>query len=380
MSARALRPRRAARSRRRLKHLRLLFDIASDAERAAAAAGLRYVRDGEPGLRRQRRGRTFRYRGPDGRVVQDRAEIGRIRALAIPPAWTDVWICSDPSGHIQAVGRDARGRKQYRYHAKWRQVRDDAKYGRMLAFGRALPSVRARIVRDLRRSGLPREKVLAAVVRLLETTLVRVGNEEYARDNGSFGLTTLQRRHVSVSGSSLRLHFKGKSGKVHEVVARDRGLARLVRRCRRLPGPHVFHYRDAAGRARTVTSDDVNGYLQEITGRDFTAKDFRTWSATVLAAWALAGAEEAPSAAARKRTVRRAVEAVARRLGNTPAICRKSYVHPMVVESYLEGTLARGLAAEVTTLPGAPLSKREQAVLGLLLRHHLRTLTAARAA
>jgi DNA topoisomerase-1 len=368
MSARAPRPRRAARSRRRLKHLRLLFDIASDAERAASAAGLRYVKDGEPGFQRQRRGKTFRYRGPDGRVVSDPALLARIRALVIPPAWTDVWICADAAGHVQAVGRDARGRKQYRYHAKWRQVRDDAKYGRMLAFGRALPSIRGRIVRDLRRHGLPRDKVIAAVVRLLETTLVRVGNEEYARDNGSFGLTTLQRRHVSLSGAVLRLRFKGKSGKVHEVVARDRALAGLVRRCRRLPGPHVFHYRDAAGRARTVTSDDVNAYLQEITGRDFTAKDFRTWSATVLAAWTLAEAEAAASDTARKRTVRRAVEAVARRLGNTPAICRKSYVHPTVVESYLDGSLARGLRGDVSLMPAGPLSTRELAVLGLLLR------------
>jgi DNA topoisomerase-1 len=351
--------------------VRALFELAGDAERAAAAAGLRYVGDHEPGIRRVRAGRSsFRYRDPAGRPVRGAAERARIRSLVIPPAWKDVWICPDPDGHIQAIGRDARGRKQYRYHARWRRVRDDAKYGRMLAFGRALPAIRARIGRDLRRPGLPRVKVIAAVARLLEKTLIRVGNEEYARDNGSFGLTTLQKRHVTLSGDTLRFRFQGKSGKGHRVVVRDRKLAEIVRRCRRVPGPDLFRYRDADG-PRTVTSAEVNEYLRAVTGRDFTAKDFRTWTATVLAAWALRDVGAVAPAAARKREARRAVAAVAERLGNTPAICRASYVHPAVITSYLDGTLADGLglAGERDVRAAPSLSRHERCVLAFLERH-----------
>jgi DNA topoisomerase-1 len=314
---------------------------------------------------------SFRYRDATGRPLRSVAARARIRSLVIPPAWKDVWICPDAEGHIQAVGWDARGRKQYRYHPRWRQVRDEAKYGRLLAFGRALPAIRARIARDLRRPGLPREKVIAAVVRLLEKTLIRVGNEEYARENGSFGLTTLQKRHVEVSGRTLRFRFKGKSGKGHVVTVRDPTLAEVVRRCRRLPGSALFRYRRGAG-PRTVTSADVNVYLRAATGRDFTAKDFRTWSATVLAASVLRDAGGAPAAAARQREVRRAVAAVAERLGNTPAICRASYVHPAVIASSLAGTLSHELVragGEKAHAGISSLSRHERCVLAFLESH-----------
>jgi len=273
-----------------------------------------------------------------GIAARDRA---RIRALAIPPAWTDVWISPDPRGHLQATGRDARGRKQYRYHARWRAVRDEDKYGRLAEFGRALPAIRRRIGRDLGRAGLPREKVLAAVVKLLETTFIRVGNAEYARDNHSYGLTTMRDAHVRVSGSTVRFIFRGKSGIRHELELDDRRLARIVKRCRDLPGQELFQYLDERGRVVDVGSEDVNAYLKDITGTDFTSKDFRTWAGTVLAATLLRVAEPSTSAAAGKRAVVRAIDEVARRLGNTRAVCRKCYIHPAVVEAYLDGTIAR---------------------------------------
>ncbi|HUG52770.1 MAG TPA: DNA topoisomerase IB [Vicinamibacteria bacterium] len=360
------RPRRSSRSARYLGALRL----AAHAGRAARAAGLRHVDDEAPGVRRRKHGRGLSYVGPAG-PVRDRDTIARIRSLAVPPAWTDVWICPDPLGHVQATGRDARGRKQYRYHPRWRTVRDEAKYGRMLAFGQVLPAIRERAARDLDRPGLRRPKVVAAVVRLLETTLIRVGNEEYARDNGSFGLTTLRRRHVAVEGDAIRFRFKGKSGKTHDVAVEDRRLALVVRRCLDRPGPVVFRYLDGHGRLRPLDSSDVNAYLREITGQEFTAKDFRTWAGTVLAAWALREVEGVATRAEAKRQVVRAVERVARRLGNTVAICRKSYVHPVVIDSYLEGSLAATLQRRLEDEMRAGedhLQPEEMAVLALLHR------------
>jgi DNA topoisomerase-1 len=305
---------------------------------SAREAGLRYVDDSGPGIRRKRAGRGFSYLDPDGKPIHDPDLLNRIKSLAIPPAWTDVWICPSPRGHIQATGRDARRRKQYRYHPKWRETRDETKYGRTIAFGRALPAIRARVERDMAQPGLPREKVLATVVKLLETTLIRVGNEEYARQNRSFGLTTLRDRHVKVDGSTLRFRFRAKSGKEHEITLRDRRLARLVKRCQDVPGQVLFQYLDADGERRTVESADVNAYLREITGEEFTAKDFRTWAGTVLAATALRELEAFDSDAQAKKNVVRAIEAVAQRLGNTPSVCRACYVHPAIIDAYFEGT------------------------------------------
>lgn len=302
---------------------------------AARAASLRYVNDNDPGIRRRRVGAGFQYIDPSGNVVRDRETLARIRSVAIPPAWTDVWICPHPSGHIQATGRDVKGRKQYLYHARWREVRDAAKFAHMASFGAALPKIRRRVRLDLALPGIPREKVLATIVRLLETTLIRVGNEEYARQNGSFGLTTLRNRHAEVHGAKIRFRFRAKSGKEREVDVTDPRLARLIKRCQELPGQELFQYVDEAGEPHPVTSSDVNDYLREITGENFTAKDFRTWSATLFAAEALAAEEVAASAAAAQRIVARVIRAVAGQLGNTASICRKSYVHPGVVEDYL---------------------------------------------
>jgi len=306
---------------------------------AARSAGLHFVNDDAPGIRRLRAGRGFRYVGPSGRPLSDERTLARIRSLAVPPAWKDVWICPDPAGHVQATGRDAKGRKQYRYHPRWHETRDGTKYERLLEFGRALPRIRRRVRQDLGRRGLPREKVLATVVRLLEKTLIRVGNEEYARANRSFGLTTLDNRHVKVRGPRIHFRFRGKSGKVHEFGIEDAELSRIVKRCQDLPGQDLFQYEDPGGRRRAVGSGDVNAYLAEASGRDFTAKDFRTWAGSVRAWWALATRPRAKSARQGRRTVNEAIEEVARRLGNTPTTCRKAYVHPAVVESYLDGRL-----------------------------------------
>jgi DNA topoisomerase I len=273
---------------------------------------------------------------PRGRPVRDRAVLARIRSIAIPPAWTDVWICPRPDGHLQAVGRDARGRKQYRYHPAWRAVRERTKYDRMAAFAAALPAIRRRVRHDLRRPGLPREKVLATVVRLLELTRIRVGNAEYARQNGSYGLTTLRNRHVRVRGSELSFRFRGKSGQVSEVSVSDPRVARIVRRCLEIPGQELFQYADERGRIRSLGSGDVNEYLREIAGEGFTAKDFRTWAGSVAACAELARCEPPRSPAEAKRNVLRAVSNTADRLGNTPAVCRRSYVHPAVINEYVE--------------------------------------------
>jgi len=311
---------------------------------AARAAKLRYVSDHAPGIRRVTTDEGFGYVNPDGSPVIDEDELARIRKLAIPPAYQDVWICRYANGHLQATGRDARGRKQYRYHPRWREIRDDSKYRKMLLFGKVLPTIRARAEHDLGKRGLPREKVLAAIVRLLESTLMRVGNEEYAKTNKSFGLTTLRNRHVKVEGGSrIRFDFRGKSGMEHHIDLRNRRLATIVRRCQELPGQELFQYVDENDQLHAVGSDEVNDYLQEITGEEITAKDFRTWAATNLAALALQELELFDSAAKAKKNVVQAVEAVSKMLGNTPAICRKCYIHPAIFDGYLDGSLLQTL-------------------------------------
>jgi DNA topoisomerase-1 len=344
----------------------------TDPEESARAARLRYVNDGSPGIGREpREGGGFRYIGPDGRTVRRAAELQRIAHLAVPPAWTDVWICPAPNGHIQATGRDARGRKQYRYHERWREVRDATKYERTVAFGEALPRIRARIDSDLRRPDVGRERVLATIVRLLDTTYIRVGNEEYARENRSFGLTTMHSRHVEVDGSRLRFQFRGKSGKLHTVGITDRRVARVITRLQDLPGQQAFQWQDGDGSVHGVESDDVNGYIREAAGEDFTAKDFRTWAGTVLAAWALQELGEYASHTQAKRQVVAAVESVARDLGNTPAVCRRCYVHPQVISGHLDGALLANLGqrAEETLAESLDeLSGREAAVLAFLRR------------
>ena len=315
-----------------------------DAKDDARTAGLRHTTDAEPGIRRLRRGGGFAYVGPGGRPVRDERTLARIRSLAVPPAWRDVWICAHADGHLQATGRDARGRKQPRYHPRWREVRDEVKFDRMVAFGRALPALRARVARDVATADLSLRCVVATIVRLLETTLVRVGNDEYARKNRSYGLTTLRDGHVAPAGRTLRLHFTGKGGKAHEVEVTDPRAARVVRECRDLPGQRLFQWLDDDGGRHAVSSEDVNAYLHEATGEDFTAKDFRTWAGTVLALQALAGAPPAKGVTAMRRTINAAVDSVAERLRNTRAVCRRSYVHPAVIRACEEHRLARAVS------------------------------------
>ncbi|GAC1457942.1 MAG: DNA topoisomerase IB [Candidatus Limnocylindrales bacterium] len=347
-----------------------LASATADAIDAARAAGLRYVSDDAPGITRARSGRGFSYRDQRGALIRDHAELARIRRLAIPPAWTSVWICANPLGHLQATGRDARGRKQYRYHDRWREVRDGTKYGRMIDFAAALPKIRAQTDADLRKQGLPREKVLATVVRLLEGTLIRVGNEEYAKENRSFGLTTMQNRHVDVTGGTILFRFRGKSGVQHEVDVRDRRLAPVVRRCQELPGQDLFQYVGEDGEPHGIGSADVNAYLKEIAGDDFTAKDFRTWAGTVLAVRALEELDGYGSEAEAKRQVQAAVESVAKRLGNTRAVCRKCYIHPAVLDAYLDGSLLRSRDSLRREIEEAPernaLTAEERRVLRVL--------------
>jgi DNA topoisomerase I len=342
---------------------------ADDPVESAKTAGLRYVTGEGRGIRRHGPGKEFVYIGPDDRRVRDPDELRRIKALAIPPAWRDVWICADPRGHLQATGRDARGRKQYRYHARWREVRDETKYNRLIAFGRALPKIRARAERDLARAGLPREKILATVIRLLESTLIRVGNEAYARENDSFGLTTMRDRHAEVCGATITFAFRGKSGVKHAVGLTDRRLARIVKQSQDLPGYELFQYLDDNGDRRSIDAADVNAYLQDIAGEEFTAKDFRTWAGTILAARALQEFRAFDSQAQAKRNVVSAIEAVAKRLGNTKTVCRKCYIHPAILNAYMDGSLVemlrrrvnRELAGSLETLPA-----EEAAVLALL--------------
>ena len=339
-----------------------------DAKDAAEYAGLAYVSDEKPGIRRRRSGTGFRYRAAGGGKVDD-ATLKRIKALAIPPAWTDVWICPRANGHIQATGRDARGRKQYRYHARFREVRESTKYHHMLAFAESLPAIRKKVRDHLALQGLTREKVLATVVHLLEATLIRVGSDEYAKHNKSYGLTTLKNRHVEVEGSALRFNFKGKSGKVWRLDVRDRRIAKVIRACQELPGQELFQYVDESGETRDVTSSDVNEYLREISGEDITAKDFRTWHGTVLAAMALQEFEKFDSQAGAKKNIRDAIQRVAARLGNTPTICRKCYVHPEIITTYIEGSLLLEVKDKVEAELRddlADLKPEEAAVLTLL--------------
>ncbi len=335
----------------------------------AGEAGLRYSTDAKPGILRHRRGKHFEYARLDGNRLKDARMLERIKRLAIPPAWTDVWISPHENGHLQATGRDARGRKQYRYHADWRRQRDESKFDHMLAFARALPRIRRRVKRDLARRGMPREKVLATIVRLLETTLIRVGNDEYARENQSYGLTTIRNQHARVAGSRIRFRFRGKSARRHEICLRDPQLAHIVRRCQEMPGQELFAYESDNGEHRDIGSQDVNEYLRGITGNDFTAKDFRTWAGTVLAATALKQFETVTHKARAKRNIMAAIEAVAKMLGNTAAVCRKCYVHPEILDSYLAGeTIAtiRKRAASRSDRALSQLKSEEAAVLVLL--------------
>ena len=305
----------------------------------ALPAELNYVDDSQPGIRRRRLRGKFAYYTAQGERITDEVQVHRINSLAIPPAYRDVWICADPQGHLQATGRDARGRKQYRYHPRWREIRDSNQYERMLAFGEALPALRKRLEQDLARTGMPREKVMALVVTLLESTLIRIGNPRYARDNRSYGLTTLRTRHVDIRGTAIRFHFRGKSGVEHQVTLRDRRLARLLRRCLELPGQQLFQYLDADGQRHTVGSGDINQYLRDLTGRDFTAKDYRTWAGSALALEHLRTRRWQTQTEARQQLVE-TVKQVASQLGNTPAVCRQCYIHPAILQAFAEGELA----------------------------------------
>ena len=339
-----------------------------EARDAAESAGLRYVSDARPGIRRKKAGKGFAYVRADGSKLIERDALKRIKVLAIPPAWTDVWICPWAGGHIQATGRDAKGRKQYRYHARFREIRESTKYEHVVAFADALPSIREKVREHMGLRGLPREKVLATVVHLLESTLIRVGNDDYARQNNSFGLTTLKNRHVAVDGNEVRFRFTGKSGKQWSLRVRDRRIAKIIKACQELPGQELIQYVDEEGNCRDVASTDVNDYLREITGKEITAKDFRTWAGTVLAAMALNELESFDSAAQAKRNLRAAIEKVSARLGNTQAICRKCYVHPEVLNSYLDGNLVLELKsnAESELRSMETLKPEEAAVLALL--------------
>jgi DNA topoisomerase I len=345
------------------------LEIITDPVQSSRQAGLRYVTDARPGITRKRRGKNFQYFDPEGKRVTDEDTLRRIKSLAIPPAWTDVWICPLANGHLQATGRDARKRKQFRYHPRWREVRDETKYERMKLFGEALPKIRGRVDQDLALPGLPREKVLATIVRLLETTFIRVGNEEYARENHSYGLTTLRDKHVEIEGTKVHFHFKGKSGKVHSIDVQDKQLARIVKKCRDVPGYELFQYIDEQGEHRSVDASDVNEYLRSITDEPFTAKDFRTWAGTVLACSLLREFELCETQTQAKKNVVQAIASVAERLGNTPSVCRKCYVHPQVIESYMSGGMVKAfeeqVKKEVEKSPHA-LGREELDVLYLL--------------
>jgi DNA topoisomerase I len=343
--------------------------LVAEAMDAAEGAGLRYVGDDRPGYTRKSKGDEFDYFDAEGNPIRDEQRLLRLKRLAIPPAWTDVWICPAPNCHIQATGRDARRRKQYLYHERWREVRDENKYDRMIAFGKALPKIRRRVAKDLKLPGLPRNKVLATVVQLLERTFIRIGNEEYARENKSFGLTTMKDRHVEVRGSKLRFRFRGKSGREHEVDVTDRHIAKIVSRLQDLPGQDLFQYVDDDGGVHDVTSQDVNEYLREITGEDFSAKDFRTLAGTVLTAIALNAQEEFETKKQAKSNINTAIKAVAQILGNTPAICRKCYVHPAIFESYLDQKSIEGLkqmTEDALEKEDVDLRSSEKAVLRFL--------------
>ena len=310
--------------------------IETDSADTARAAGLRYVSDQTAGICRIKTTDGFLYKDRHGEIITDESVLARIKSLAIPPAWEQVWICPNAKGHLQATGRDARGRKQYRYHPKWREVRDEVKYERMIKFGKALPALRERIEHDLAKPGLPRDKVLAAVLRMLDLTGVRIGNEEYARENRSFGLTTLLNRHVRVEGTQIELRFRGKSKVYHALKVKDRRMANIIKRMLDLPGQELFHYLDEQGNVHSIESNDVNEYLREITGEDYTAKDFRTWTGTMLATLLLLEMTHYDGKTEAKKNVDQTVRMVAERLGNTPRICKTCYIHPAVFETYLD--------------------------------------------
>jgi DNA topoisomerase-1 len=340
--------------------------LPTEGPEAAKAAGLRYTTDAIPGIRRVKRRKSFAFIAPDGTPITDRKEIARIKSLAVPPAYTDVWICPQANGHLQATGRDARGRKQYRYHKRWREIRDETKFDRMIEFAKALPAIRAAVARDIAKPGMPREKILATLVSLLEETAIRVGNEEYARDNDSFGLTTLQEDHAEVKGSTVTFRFRGKSGKEHEIAVKDKRVARIVKASQDLPGQNLFEYLDDAGEAHPVRSEDVNGYLREIADGDFTAKDFRTWEATMSCALELAAVEVEAKGEA-KTVVTEAIKRVAEKLGNTPAVCKKSYIHPGVIAEFIENGALKLVQKEASRAQHA-LTKHEVAVIDLVER------------
>jgi DNA topoisomerase-1 len=347
--------------------------LPKDPVESAKAAHCRYVDDSRPGIGRVKAGKGWKLVSPQGKPIRDREVLARVKTLVIPPAWTDVWICPDADGHIQATGRDARGRKQYRYHWRFREVREETKYERMMQFAEALPAIRAKVDEDLGEPGLMREKVLATVVRLLEITLIRVGNEEYARENGSFGLTTMRTRHVDITGSTMKFRFRGKSGKDHAVKVHDRRVARVVQRCNDLPGEVLFQYIDDEGERHSVESSDVNDYLRDVSGAEFTAKDFRTWAGTVLAALALKELSVVDTKAAAKQNIVQAVKSVSSRLGNTPSVCRKCYVHPQIFDAYLDGHLVAALhqRAERAIRENLPALSSEEAAVLMLLRDRL---------
>src|SRR6266853_909471 len=340
-------------------------NVPVDLLEAAEDAGLRYVTDEQPGFSSKRKGEEFEYSDTKGKAIRDEQRLLRIKRLTIPPAWNDVWICPSPKGHIQATGRDARGRKQYRYHERWREVRDENKFDRLAQFAKALPDIRRRVAQDLKLPALPRRKVLATIMRLLERTFIRIGNEEYARENKSFGLTTLKNRHVKIKGAQVLFRFRGKSKRPHEVDVTDRRVAKVIAKCQDLPGQDLFQYVDEDGEVQDITSQDVNEYLRQIAGEDFTAKDFRTWGGTVLAAMALSKQEEFQTKKQANSNIKTAICAVAELLGNTPAVCRKCYVHPVIVEAYLNQTRIAGLNGSKTLEP-PNLRRAERAVLKFL--------------
>ena len=377
MATRVRRKRVVRRTRQRSRPaLKPVLEVQHDPIEVAEAAGLRYVSDTMPGIRRRKASSGFSYVGPAGKTIKDPAELNRIRSLAVPPAYTEVWICPIPTGHIQATGRDARRRKQYRYHPRWREVRDETKFGRVLAFSEVLPRIRRRVESDMGKQGLPREKVLATVVRLLDCTGIRIGNDEYARSNRSFGLTTLRDRHVAISGSNLRFEFRGKSGKAYNVSLNDRRLARIVQRCQAIPGEDLFQYLDGDGVRQTIGSGDVNDYLRTISGEEFTAKDFRTWAGTKLAVAALIEIGKSTSQRQVKSNILRAIDRVAEQLNNTRAVCRKYYVHPAVFDAYTAGTMLETLQNGTNPAHKAELDTEEAAV-ARLLRHQLGNGTAS---
>jgi DNA topoisomerase-1 len=356
--------------------------FSTDPLESAAEAGLRYVQGSGPCIRRMRRGKSFRYVGPDGKPLCDATHLGRIRALVIPPAWKNVWICPSPNGHLQAVGWDARGRKQYRYHPRYREVRDQTKFSRMIAFGTVLAVIRRQVKLDLKRPGLPKEKVLATVVRLLETSFIRVGNDEYAKENESFGLTTMKSRHVRIAGAKLLFNFRGKSGQEHSIELTDLRLARIVKQCQDLPGYELFQYIDEDGAGSAVDSADVNRYIRDVAGQDFTAKDFRTWAGTILAARELYAAGRRRDEKEIKTAVVAAVKRVAQQLGNRPATCRKYYIHPAMLEAYSDGTLFSTMEAgeqQQAAYGGLGLKPEEYCVMVIIAADQERLAGEARA-